>query len=207
MELSKLSLNQPIGEEKVTSTDFIDVSNYKFLRIAYFSNAKCTLQLCWSLSGITSCITTNINVVPLTWRSHKSDIVMNYLKIVVIIAENEISENLIVNVSGREYPKIENSHRVLPTTPEPLAEKLSDDELISISRSCSSPLKKRAFFNLNSKRKSSLEPPNKDSRLPDLLLNGQIFYAKDRKIIGLPIGNKGDVLSVSDNGCLEWVEK
>jgi hypothetical protein len=190
MDLSKLNISGGLQNDKISCTDFVKVSDYKFLRIAYFSSCKATLQLCWSINGVTTCITENIGVSPLVWRSHKTEVVMEYLKIIIVIPENEVSDNLIINVSGREHSikKVEKSDNEV--TPEEL-EKLEKVNKINSPSS----LRKKVFF--NARRKSVEPPPSFDSRLPHLLLNNQLLYTKDKKIVNLAGENPGDLLSHS----------
>lgn len=113
MDLEMLKIVDPLISDYVRETNYIDVRKYKHLRITSFSDCSLTMDIIFSHNGVNEGPCTSYILNPNIWATRRVDIILPFIKIRVIRAENEVNKMLVINCLGR-YTDIE---RVEPPKP------------------------------------------------------------------------------------------
>ena len=203
-KIEKLCINIDKTDSDQFVTDFVDVSNYKTLRLSFFSTTKMTIFLTWSIDGKSPQIVHNYKGITKSWRSEKTEVIFPYLQVRALseIGFTIIDFNLhftgVYHSSARKMSidrslSIDQDLDLISTPPIP---KLDFNEKRAKH---SSPFKRLSGFN-----KKGKEVPMRDDRLPGLILDGQMLIVKDRKFTTISPGLPGDILQIDSHGNPNW---
>lgn len=205
-ELQKL--NCPcVNVEKNSSysTDYANVSKYKYLRITVYSEAQGNLYAVFSVDGNEKGIVQTFKITPNKWETFKVEVVCSYLKFEYV---NGVIDNprLLINVLGR-YGILSGSNHVqisdFKTKEEP--EEKEEEKKVEMPRG------KSPFRRFVAKKLDSPKLPQKtechDPRLPNLILRGNILIATQTNQLGVivPPADELDYVLSWSHGKPQWI--
>lgn len=165
------------------TTSYVNVSNYKSLRIiSTFSNAG-YLYIYHSLDGKKDTLTNTYlcNTKP---SVHKLEVVADYIRIcVATMNQNELIDKVTISVKGRRSVNSNLFNLLEKLQPPHHMQEIEKDIILSEQPKPEKPEKpekqhgiyKRLGINTKQKEK----PNNNSCRVPELLLRGQILFVRD----------------------------
>jgi hypothetical protein len=197
MSLIQLYQDKPLLSEIERLTKYVDVSEFKKLRLCGYADCLIDIHLEWSYNGSIKCITTSLKLLAQLWKSEEVAVLMPYLRLHIINNSNKINESLMISLYSFGN-KINPS--IIPTIQEPIEnapviqKSLSDIE--------DKPKAKRVWFS-----KKSPKQECRDNRLPGFIPMNSILIGNNKVMItSLPQGNVGDILMMACDGP-RWIER
>lgn len=174
-------------------TEFVDVSMYKYINFAALSDIPLELHIEWSHDGSQKAMTNVFKLSPQLWRAERFDVLMPYLRVHFINNSSQVNKQLSFELYTFGCIK--------PVYPEPQEPKIEKQtEPIPILKT---EPQKRVWF------KKALSPKTtiRDERLPEFVPINSLFVSDRKgKIITIPAGLPGEVLSVNYAGEIAWCQ-
>lgn len=209
-DISNLEVHIPLGNLQTKNiSQYINVSQYKKLSIAFFSDTELTLTFTSSHDSVKDGLSYVFSTTPNSWGTATLQIILPYIKLdYEKMNPNQPNNELIVICTGqlrRGYPKQEDdSHRHSQKRRwssiirSPLSKGKEEEQ----KSSSSSPVQQSL---------PSPNPPPQDlnvvsqKEFPSLILPNTLFVGgKGNKIIALPPGTPGQILQYTEHG-IRWV--
>lgn len=196
MDLSKLSITSSLGNtqecrEKIT--DFVDLSDYKDLRLVAFTNSPLDLYIIHSLDGSIHGISQRYKLTAGSWRSERFELQMKYIAIQVINTSDVPNTNLVVSVNG-----IKRRDSIL--RPSDIPQDLKDKHEAEV-KSRKSPFSKFVHFKSDNSSRKPTSRENHDSRIPEFIPDAAFLIgSKGNRVMFLPKGNPYELLMIGKDG-------
>lgn len=184
-----LSNPPPLRYENEYTSDFVDVSGYKQIRIAIESDTMLWMFYEWSIDGEDAHILDKWECHANSWKTDIVNVVMPYLRI-------------------RFEKKIPGSNNRLQlfVTPLSMNKAITSTHIENDKEPGSKKRSKSPFFRRPSEKKAAPASSSLDYRLPTFIPSGALLVGgKNGQIEFLPRGAEGEVLVMGERG-LEWCD-
>ena len=193
------------------STDWSNVSKYKYLRITVYSEAVGHLHTVFSIDGVERGIVQTFKISPNKWETFKTEVLCNYMKFEFVNGP-EMNPRLLINVLGRYGIVSGMQQQFMPhikfcdeETKEVKKEEVEQIEEIDKKENHSkSPFRKFVERKKNSTLTQKSE--NYDSRFPGLILRGSMLVANQTNQLTTIPGpqDTGEYVLVWSKGQPSW---
>lgn len=178
MSLELLDINE--SNTELYTTAYIDVSRYKCLRFMCLSSHEAYITLCYSIDSKSDSIAQSYHLAPNKWISFKSEVISDYVRAkVVAVHESELIDSIITKVRGR-VQVASGLNRLL----ERFGGGSDSGRALELETEKKEERKSSIYSRLGLRKEEKKEAPKqeahqcKDSRLPDLILKGNLIYAQ-----------------------------
>lgn len=191
-----LKIVDPMINDFVRESIYVDVRKYKHLRITSFSDCNLSMDVCFSHNGVNEGPTSSYPLQANLWATRRVDVILPYIKIRIVRNEKDENKNLVVNVLGRYTPQ-DDHHDVKQ-------EEVKVDEEVQPQQRSKSPF--RSFV---SKKKPAAQVPSQkiqvnDPRLPEFISKNSLLVGGfSNQIICVPAPTEDSHLCYRD-GSFVW---
>ena len=177
------------------STEWANVSKYKYLRITVYSEAIGHLYTVFSVDGQERGIVHNFKIQPNKWETFKTEVVCGYMKF-EFVNGNETNKRLLINVLGR-YGAMSGLGNAIPHVSikedKNVIEKKEERDLDSLEEHDKEEVEKKENRGKSPFRRwvEKKKPPpvqkveSYDPRLPQLMLRGTMLIATQTNVLGV----------------------
>lgn len=191
-----LSVLTPLGGNHEFVSEYVDVGDYKRIRMNTYSDTILQVILEWTydLDCNRSPIQNSCRTPSTIWRSESYEVIMPFVRVRILNQSGKANSDLSVLITSQSVMR---KRYEKPTPP-------LEDIIVH------SPVEAKCVkspFSFKAKRKSSLGSKSpvgvsmRDYRIPDFIPQGTILIGgKCGKIITLPPGNVGEIMQMTEHG-------
>jgi hypothetical protein len=196
MDLEMLKIVDPMTSDCIRESVFVDVRKYKHIRITSFSDCELGMQIIFSYNGISEGPMSQYQLIPNNWTTRRVDIILPFIKIRVIKAEEQVNKMIVINALGRFTP-IESI--------QPVKENEDNDVPKDEPKDGRSKSPFRSWVGKkinNSNHNPSQKIQVNDPRLPDYISRNSLLiggYSNSVILIPPPVANTDSHLCWIDN--------
>lgn len=212
MAIESLNITTPLIDRKEFIGEYVNVSDYKELRIAYYSDVQLRLHLEFSIDKKQKGISVSHIVPSDLWRSDTIKIVMPYLRVRLINESfgTTINNNIVVSFFSHSKVRFSNMSAPIGKIEELdiINERQSGEfQLPPSNTQYADPNRPKSPWWRKKKEKQPTQMVSQiDYRLPNLVMEHSVLVGgKQGRIIGYPKGQVGNILAINERGQVQWM--